>query len=92
MRYGAGVKGKVLEAMSFGLPVVTTSVGAEGILIEHGVSGFVAGAEADLVDALERAYTDEALWHRVRKEAYELVRREYSEESFRKCVRELLEG
>ena len=31
LRYGAGIKGKVVEAMCYGLPVVTTSVGAEGI-------------------------------------------------------------
>jgi len=31
LRYGAGIKGKVVEAMRFGIPVVTTSVGAEGI-------------------------------------------------------------
>ncbi|MFK5955334.1 MAG: glycosyltransferase [Planctomycetota bacterium] len=31
LRFGAGVKGKVVEAMANGLPVVTTSIGAEGI-------------------------------------------------------------
>lgn len=31
LRYGAGVKGKVIEAMARGLPVVTTSIGAQGI-------------------------------------------------------------
>lgn len=32
LRYGAGVKGKVIEAIYNGIPIVTTSVGAEGIL------------------------------------------------------------
>lgn len=32
LRYGAGIKGKVVEAMRFGTPVVTTSTGAEGIV------------------------------------------------------------
>lgn len=31
LRYGAGIKGKVIEAMRFGMPVATTSTGAEGI-------------------------------------------------------------
>jgi len=31
LRYGAGIKGKVVEAMRYGMPVVTTSVGAEGL-------------------------------------------------------------
>ena len=32
LRYGAGIKGKVLEAMYNGLPVVSTSIGTEGIV------------------------------------------------------------
>ncbi|NDG85749.1 MAG: glycosyltransferase, partial [Proteobacteria bacterium] len=32
LRFGAGVKGKILEGFRYGLPVVTTSVGAEGLL------------------------------------------------------------
>lgn len=32
LRYGAGIKGKVVEALKFGIPVVTTSTGAEGIV------------------------------------------------------------
>jgi glycosyltransferase involved in cell wall biosynthesis len=36
MRFGAGMKGKVTEAMSAGLAVVTTSVGAQGLAAEHG--------------------------------------------------------
>ena len=31
LRFGAGVKGKVLEAIRYGVPLVTTSIGAEGI-------------------------------------------------------------
>ena len=31
LRYGAGIKGKVIESMYYGCPVMTTSVGAEGI-------------------------------------------------------------
>lgn len=31
LRYGAGIKGKVIEAMRFGLPIITTTVGAEGL-------------------------------------------------------------
>ena len=31
LRYGAGVKGKINQSMSYGVPVVTTSIGAEGL-------------------------------------------------------------
>jgi GT2 family glycosyltransferase/SAM-dependent methyltransferase/glycosyltransferase involved in cell wall biosynthesis len=47
LRYGAGVKGKTVDALRLGVPVVTTAVGAEGIGIEHGRDAIVVeGAEA----------------------------------------------
>ena len=42
LRYGAGVKGKVGEALSHGVPVVGTRIAMEGMNIEHGVCGWVA--------------------------------------------------
>lgn len=36
LRYGAGIRIKILEAMSAGLPIVATSKGCEGLLVEHG--------------------------------------------------------
>lgn len=42
LRTGAGVKFKVLDAMAYGLPVVATSVGAEGIAEEAGTGAFAA--------------------------------------------------
>ena len=41
LRYGAGVKGKIGQSMAFGLPVVTTSIGAEGMYLEDGVSAMI---------------------------------------------------
>ena len=35
LRYGAGIKGKVVEALSFGMPVISTSIGIEGLNNEH---------------------------------------------------------
>ena len=35
LRYGAGMKGKVGQSMQLGLPVVTTTIGAEGMQLKH---------------------------------------------------------
>jgi GT2 family glycosyltransferase/SAM-dependent methyltransferase/glycosyltransferase involved in cell wall biosynthesis len=61
LRFGAGVKGKVVESLSRGLPVVTTSVGAQGI---EGLRSVVpVHDEADLIaDALRLLLTDDAAW------------------------------
>jgi len=42
LRGGAGMKIKVIEALTFGKPIVTTNVGADGIIIKDGVNGFIA--------------------------------------------------
>src|SRR5262249_38799860 len=61
LRYGAGMKGKVGEAMAAGLPVVTTSIGAEGMELEDGVTALVADTPEAFAEAVRRLCTDDAL-------------------------------
>lgn len=75
LRYGAGVKGKIGEAMSAGLPLVTTSVGAEGMGIEDGVHAFVADDPAAFADAVCRLVEDDAAWLTLRENGRDLARR-----------------
>ena len=49
LRYGAGMKGKVTESLAAGVPVVTTSVGAEGLRAESGRDLMVADDDAGFV-------------------------------------------
>jgi GT2 family glycosyltransferase len=62
LRFGSGMKGKVVQAISHGLPTVTTSVGAEGIGLKDGASVLIRESAADFADAVLRLYSDEALW------------------------------
>lgn len=61
LRYGAGLKGKVVEAMRLGVPVVTTPIGAEGIGLENGRDAFIATDPQDLADAVVRLMGDAEL-------------------------------
>jgi len=62
LRYGSGMKGKLVSAMANGLPVVTTQVGAEGMNINHDVSGILAESPLETIAAIRRIGTDAALW------------------------------
>ncbi|HEY8722065.1 glycosyltransferase [Pengzhenrongella sp.] len=62
LRYGAGIKGKVGEAMSFGVPVVGTSVAAEGMSIQHRVTGWVCDDGAAFAHGVVEAFRDDELW------------------------------
>ncbi len=78
LRFGAGAKGKVATAMSYGVPVVTTSVGAEGMELIDGKHVLVADTPAALAAACLRAYCDKALWQRLSKAGQALVAEKHS--------------
>jgi len=61
LRFGAGLKGKIVQAMAAGLPVVTTSVGAEGLDLVHGTTALIADAPEAFADSIVRLCTDQAL-------------------------------
>lgn len=65
LRYGAGVKGKVNQSMSFGVPVVATSIGAEGMYLRNGENILVADEPAEFADSIIRLHRDENLWARL---------------------------
>ena len=62
LRYGAGVKGKINQAMSYGLPVVATPVAVEGMYLQHGDNVLVAESATEYADAIASLYTDDSLW------------------------------
>jgi len=65
LRYGAGMKGKVGEACAYGLPVVSTSVGVEGMDLRDGEDVLVADDPDAFAAAVVTAYTDAELWSRL---------------------------
>jgi glycosyltransferase involved in cell wall biosynthesis len=65
LRYGAGIKGKIGTAMAVGLPVVATSLAAEGMSLTEGENILVADSAEGLADTLAKIYQDEALWSRI---------------------------
>jgi len=62
LRYGAGLKGKIGQALGFGVPTVTTSVGAEGFDFIDGVDALIAEDAPGIARAIVRAYDDAGLW------------------------------
>src|SRR5690606_37083023 len=63
LRFGAGLKGKLIDAAQVGTPAVTTGVGAEGMYRSGAEPALIADDTEALADAAVRLYTDEGLWH-----------------------------
>jgi GT2 family glycosyltransferase len=78
IRFGAGINGKIGEALAYGLPVVTTSLGATGIALRDGVESLIADAPADFAAAVVRLYHDGELWQTLSDNGYAHVERHFS--------------
>ncbi|HTA30996.1 MAG TPA: glycosyltransferase, partial [Candidatus Cybelea sp.] len=69
LRYGAGMKGKIGEALAHGLPVVITSIGAEGMGLKNGDGGALVADDPETFAAhIARLYADSELWNRLSAE------------------------
>lgn len=62
LRYGAGVKGKIGQAFEFYLPVVSSSIGTEGMHLKDNANALVADDAKDFANAILRLYDSEDLW------------------------------
>lgn len=92
LRYGAGVKGKLTQSMSLGLPFVTTSVGAEGMTLEDQRHCFVADDPAAFADRVIRLYTERELWKTFRENSLQLAIERFSYETVKNKLREFFEA
>jgi GT2 family glycosyltransferase/glycosyltransferase involved in cell wall biosynthesis len=73
LRFGAGVKGKIGEAMSYALPVVTTSIGAEGIGLVNEVNALIADTPKSFASSVVRLYSDAGLWQTLARNSYQHI-------------------
>ena len=91
LRYGAGLKGKIVTAMAHGLPVVTTSIGAEGMALTHGENVLIADTPQDMAEAVVRLYTDEILWRKLSAAGLDFVAATTSRKAGLEIVAKILE-
>jgi GT2 family glycosyltransferase/glycosyltransferase involved in cell wall biosynthesis len=78
IRFGAGINGKIGESLAYGLPVVTTSLGAAGISLRDGQEALIADSAAEFADATLRLYRDGELWQNLSDNGYAHVARHFS--------------
>lgn len=80
LRFGAGMKGKLLDAMLYGTPSVTTPIGSESM---HGAlpwNGEVATTSEELANAAVNLYTNETHWKKAQKNGIEIIRQHFSKD------------
>lgn len=90
MRFGGGLKGKIAEAMAFGLPVVTNMTCLEGFGLTPNDNVMVGDTPMEMAGAVARLFEDPALYDKIRKLGWEFVRGNYSEQTIADKLDELL--
>jgi polysaccharide biosynthesis protein PslH len=74
---GSGTRLKILEAMSLGNPVVSTSVGAEGLAYKDGVHLLIGDTSEEFADQIITLLSDGVRFDNIREQAFELVKQDY---------------
>jgi GT2 family glycosyltransferase len=90
MRYGAGIKLKLLDTIAAGLPFVTTTVGAEGLPLGGLRSHLVAEDPLRLAALTHALYTDAELWQRAQGGLLDIARRNFDRGTFRRTLAEAM--
>jgi glycosyltransferase involved in cell wall biosynthesis len=77
IRFGAGIKGKLLEAMEYGTPSVTTSIGAESMHADLDWNGSFEDDPQEFADASVRLYQDEIFWKQSQQNGFSIIKQRY---------------
>ena len=78
LRFGAGLKGKLLDAMLYGTPGVTTSIGAEGMYGDLLTPGVIADTPESFAELSVALYRDKIKWQQNAQRGVEIIKARYN--------------
>ncbi|TYP95514.1 Glycosyltransferase involved in cell wall bisynthesis [Fodinibius salinus] len=84
LRFGAGLKGKLIEAMQCGTPSVTTAIGAEGLNGELPWAGEIADSPEDIAFKAVELYSNQTAWSRAQKNGINIINNRFVGPDFTK--------
>ncbi|NES03667.1 MAG: tetratricopeptide repeat protein [Okeania sp. SIO2F4] len=90
LRYGAGIKGKILTSFSYGLPVVATPIAAEGMGITDGYDVLIGDNPENFAQQVTNLYLDNKLWSKVSQNSLDTISSRYSMKAVTNKFDELL--
>ncbi|UPZ37461.1 glycosyltransferase family 4 protein [Sphingobacterium sp. PCS056] len=82
IQFGAGVKGKFIDAMQTGTPSVTTSIGAEAMCGDFPWNGFIANEPELFVAKAIELYTDKSAWLDAQRHGIAIINQRYARDKF----------
>ena len=92
LRFGAGIKGKFIDAMLAGTPSITTTIGAEGICGKYQWPGEIANEEKAIVEEAIKIYDKPKRWQKVQQNGFQIINERFQENRFAEQFFEELEN
>lgn len=74
LRFGAGIKGKLFDAMRSGTPSITTAIGAEAMQGNLEWGGFIENSAQEIADAAVKLYSDQVVWQKSQTQGTKILR------------------
>lgn len=90
LRYGAGAKGKISQALASGLPSIATGIAADGMRLTNGESIILAETPQTFSDVILALHENETLWNLVSKNAHATAEEFFSERAAEQEIRAML--
>ncbi len=78
IRFGAGLKGKLIDAMRNGTPCITTTIGAEGIYGNYSPNGFIEDDAQKFANKAVELYKNELLWNENQKNGFQIINERFN--------------
>ncbi len=90
LRYGAGAKGKISQALASGLPTIATTVASDGMQLADKESILLADDAEAFANAILALYEDESLWNQLSKNGYGIAGTFFSELAVAQEIKSML--
>ncbi len=91
LRFESGTRFKILEAGACKIPMVSTTLGAEGLMVEHEKHILIADTPEDFANAIINLVTNPVLCKKLSENCYELIAERYSINALVKEAKEILD-
>ncbi|WP_323789816.1 glycosyltransferase [Psychroserpens sp.] len=82
LQFGAGLKGKLIDAMQNGTPCVMSSIAAEGMFGNQDPNGFITDDIADFVNSAVALYTNDSIWKDSQEKGFKVINERFQRSNF----------
>jgi glycosyltransferase involved in cell wall biosynthesis len=92
IRFGAGLKGKLIDAMQNGTPMVTSSVGAEGMFGDFEPNGFIEDDANSFANQAIELYQNEVLWSKMQENGFAIINNRFNSQKHKRVFLSRIES